>query len=126
MQWYLKVLREFATFSGRARRREYWMFVLVNLGAALVAALLDQLLFGGDTAVISGLYALAVLVPGLAVAVRRLHDTGRSGWWLLISLVPLVGGIVLFVFLVLDSDPGPNAYGPSPKPAAALTPPAAA
>jgi uncharacterized membrane protein YhaH (DUF805 family) len=111
MESYLKVLREYATFSGRARRREYWMFVLVNIIVAVALSLIDGVLFDGAM-LLSGLYWLAILVPSLAVGVRRLHDTGRSGWWLLISLVPVVGGLVLFVFTVLDGDPGPNAYGP--------------
>jgi uncharacterized membrane protein YhaH (DUF805 family) len=123
MESYLKVLRDYATFSGRARRREYWMFVLVNIIVAVVLSLIDGVLFDGAM-LLSGLYWLAILVPSLAVGVRRLHDTGRSGWWLLISLVPVVGGLVLFVFTVLDGDPGPNAYGPSPK-QTVVVPPAA-
>lgn len=125
MQWYLKVFRDFATFTGRARRREYWTFVLVNLGVAVIASLLDGVLFG-DAAVLSSIYTLVVIVPGLAVSMRRLHDTGRSGWWFLISFVPLVGFIVMLVYMTQDSDPGPNAYGPSPKQAAPLAPPATA
>lgn len=125
MESYLKVLREYATFSGRARRREYWMFVLVNIIVAVALSLIDGVLFDGAM-LLSGLYWLAILVPSLAVGVRRLHDTGRSGWWLLISLVPVVGGLVLFVFTVLDGDPGPNAYGPSPKQTVVVPPPAVA
>jgi len=124
MQSYLKVLRDYATFSGRARRREYWMFVLINVIVAVVLSLFDSVLFDDGAMVLSGLYWLAILVPSLAVSVRRLHDTGRSGWWLLVSLVPVVGGIVLFVFTVLDGDPGANAYGPSPKQTVAVPPPA--
>ena len=125
MESYVKVLREYATFSGRARRREYWMFLLVNIIVAVALSLIDGVLFDGAM-LLSGLYWLAILVPSLAVGVRRLHDTGRSGWWLLISLVPVVGGLVLFVFTVLDGDPGPNAYGPSPKQTVVVPPPAVA
>lgn len=112
MEWYVKVLQHYATFTGRARRREYWWFTLVNLGVVVVLSLVDAAL---DTGALTGLYSLAVLVPALAVSVRRLHDTGRSGLWLLISLVPLVGGIVLLVFLLLDGEPGTNRWGASPK-----------
>jgi uncharacterized membrane protein YhaH (DUF805 family) len=73
-----------------------------------------------QVSILGGIYGLAVLIPGLAVAVRRLHDTGRSGWWLLIGLVPLIGAIVLIVFMATDGEPGDNAYGPNPKFAPAL------
>jgi uncharacterized membrane protein YhaH (DUF805 family) len=112
MEWYLKVLRQYAHFEGRARRREYWYFALFNLIVAIVLAVVDGVL--GIT-LLSPLYSLAVLIPGVAVSVRRLHDTGRSGWWLLVSLLPLVGAIVLLVVLCLDSESGSNQYGPSPK-----------
>jgi uncharacterized membrane protein YhaH (DUF805 family) len=115
VEWYLDVLRNYAEFSGRARRKEYWMFVLINAVVVIVLGLIDRVLFGANTPVLSGLYSLGVLIPTLAVTFRRLHDTGRSAWWLLIGLIPLIGGIVLLVFYLLDSDPEPNAYGPSPK-----------
>jgi uncharacterized membrane protein YhaH (DUF805 family) len=115
VEWYLDVLRNYAEFSGRARRKEYWMFVLINAVVVIVLGLIDRVLFGENTPVLSGLYSLGVLIPTLAVTFRRLHDTGRSAWWLLIGLIPLIGGIVLLVFYLLDSDPEPNAYGPSPK-----------
>ncbi len=113
MNWYLAVLKKYAQFSGRARRTEYWMFVLFNLIASVVLAILDGIL--GTAGVIGVLYSLAVLVPALAVAVRRLHDTGRSGWWLLIGLFPILGWIVLLVFAVQDGNSSDNAYGPNPK-----------
>ncbi|GAA1004635.1 DUF805 domain-containing protein [Streptomyces thermogriseus] len=116
MYWYLEVLKKYAVFSGRARRREYWMFFLVNFIVGLVLAVIGQVL---DLEILQYLYSLAVLLPGLGVAVRRLHDTGRSGWWLLIALVPLIGAIVLLVFLVSDSQPDTNQYGPNPKTAVA-------
>jgi uncharacterized membrane protein YhaH (DUF805 family) len=114
MNWYLQVLKKYAVFSGRARRTEYWMFTLVNLIVAFVLGML--LAFTGIFGtVISYLYSLAVLIPSLAVGVRRLHDTGRTGWWLLIGFIPLIGEIVLIVFFVEDSRPGANQYGPNPK-----------
>lgn len=126
MQWYLKVLKNYAGFSGRARRKEYWMFVLINMIIAFALGLLDGLLGFYDSqagiGLLSGLYMLGIVIPSLAVAVRRLHDTGRSGWWLLIVLVPLIGGLVLLVFLVLDSEPGTNQYGPNPKQGTAPSP----
>ena len=119
MSWYLEALKKYAVFSGRARRMEYWYFVLFNLIVAFVLALIDTLL-GTTTGVssfglLSGLYGLAVLIPTLALWVRRLHDIDRTGWWLLINLVPLVGTIVLLVFALTPGTPGSNQYGPDPK-----------
>jgi len=111
MDWYLDVLKKYAVFEGRARRKEYWMFFLFNIIIAVVLGIIDGILGIG---VLSAIYMLAVLVPGIAVTVRRLHDTGRSGWWILIGLVPIVG-LVLLVFMFLDGTPGPNKYGPSPQ-----------
>jgi uncharacterized membrane protein YhaH (DUF805 family) len=119
MNWYLKVLKQYADFSGRARRKEYWMFALFNIIFIVVAMILDNVL--GLTAgelpygVFYFLYAFAVLIPGLAVSVRRLHDVGKSGWMLLIALIPLIGAIWLLVLMVTDSNPGENQYGPNPK-----------
>ena len=118
MNWYLDAWKNYFTFTGRARRKAYWIFVLFNIIAAVIAGVLDGVLgLGGDTGYgpISGLYSLAVFIPGLALAVRRLHDTGRTGWWMLIGLIPLIGWIVLLVFFVTDSQPGTNQYGPNPK-----------
>lgn len=119
MQWYLKVLRNYAEFQGRAHRTEYWMFVLINFLVVMALAFVDSMVLGmsemGGYGVLSGLYTLGVFIPGLAVAVRRLHDTGRSGWWLLVGLIPVIGGLVLLVFMVLDSEEGANEYGPNPK-----------
>ena len=112
MNWYLEVLKKYVEFTGRARRTEFWMFALINLIVSLVLAFLLGRVLGG---VIPALYSLAVFLPSLGVAVRRLHDTGRTGWWLLIGLVPVIGFIVLLVFMVLDSDAGENQYGASPK-----------
>ena len=117
MNWYLGVLKKYAVFSGRARRKEYWLFLLINLLVALGIAIVESLI--GTGGLLGSLYALGVFIPSLAVAVRRLHDTNRSGWWLLIGLIPLIGLIVLIVFFVQDSDAGDNAYGPNPKAGAA-------
>lgn len=118
MNWYIGVLKKYAEFSGRARRTEYWMFVLFNVIVAIVLAVVDGVL-GTRTetglGILGSLYSLAVLIPGIAVAVRRMHDTGRSGFFLLIGFVPCVGAIILLVFLIQDSNPGSNQYGPSPK-----------
>jgi uncharacterized membrane protein YhaH (DUF805 family) len=118
MGWYVAVLKKYVEFSGRARRTEYWMFTLVSTIVAMVCVVLDMLFFGGvdvEFTLFSTLYSAAVLLPSLAVMVRRLHDIGRSGWWYFIAFVPFIGVIVLFVFAVTDSEPGDNAYGPNPK-----------
>ncbi|MBS7455550.1 DUF805 domain-containing protein [Coralloluteibacterium stylophorae] len=119
MNWYVSVLKQYATFSGRARRTEYWMYTLINLlilfGLMVVDALIGT---SGGIGVLSLIYSLAVMLPGIAVTVRRLHDTGRSGWWVLIALVP-VAGIVLLVFMCLEGEAGSNDYGVDPKLAAA-------
>lgn len=119
MNWYLKVLKQYADFAGRARRKEYWMFTLFNIIFLFLAAIIDNILGIAYEAIgygpLSTLYMLAVLIPGLAVTVRRLHDIGKSGWWVLIGLIPVVGAIVLLVFMVMDSQPGGNQFGPNPK-----------
>lgn len=119
MEWYLKVLRNYAVFQGRAQRKEYWMFYLFNVLIVFVLALFDAMIGTADPTtgwgLFSGLYSLAVLVPAIAVSIRRLHDTGRSGWWLLVGFIPVIGFLVLLVFMVLDSEPGENQYGPNPK-----------
>lgn len=113
MNWYLEVLKKYAIFNGRSRRREYWFFFLFNIIIAIVIGVVEGFL--GSPGVIGILYSLAVLIPGVAVSVRRLHDIGRSGWWLFISIVPLIGLIVLLVFMIMDSMPGQNQYGLNPK-----------
>jgi len=119
MNWYLQVLKKYAVFTGRAQRAEFWYFVLFNLLISVALALVDVAIgtYSEEAGVglLYGVYALAVLLPGIAVAVRRLHDTGRSGWWYLIGLIPLIGAIVLIVFWVQDSQPGENQHGPNPK-----------
>ncbi|MGY6661696.1 MAG: DUF805 domain-containing protein [Glycocaulis sp.] len=107
------VYSNYVGFHGRARRSEYWWFFLFYLIVYGVLYTIDLSLIGYPA--LSGIFALASILPSLAVAVRRLHDTGRSGWWILISLVPLVGFIVLIIFYVMDSQPGVNKHGPNPK-----------
>jgi len=123
MNWYLEVLKKYAVFSGRARRKEYWFFILFNIIISLALGAIDGLMGSynesAGVGLLGGIYSLAVLIPGIAVTVRRLHDTGRSGWWFLIVLVPVIGALVLLVFMVLDSKPGQNQYGANPKQVAA-------
>jgi uncharacterized membrane protein YhaH (DUF805 family) len=107
MNWYIAVLKKYAEFSGRARRKEYWMFVLINLIVGLVLNYVSAFLYG--------IYSLAVLVPSIAVGVRRLHDIGKTGWLLLIAIIPVLGWILLLVWLAKDSQPGNNQYGENPK-----------
>ena len=119
MHWYLDVLKKYAVFEGRARRSEYWFFTLFNFLIMLALIFLDVFMASANPqtgiGVLSGLYSLGVLIPSISVLVRRLHDTNRSGWWFWIFLVPLIGGLVLFVFMLLDGTAGDNDYGPDPK-----------
>ena len=128
MNWYLHVLKNYATFSGRARRKEYWMFflfnVLISLGLGVLDVVAGTYSVEYETGFFSALYSLLVLIPSIAVSVRRLHDTNRSGWWIVISLIPIIGVLVLFVFTCLDSQPGTNRFGVNPKEAASQTLPA--
>jgi uncharacterized membrane protein YhaH (DUF805 family) len=106
------VLSQYVGFSGRARRSEYWYFFLFYVIVAIVIGIIDAII--GST-VLGVILSLAFLLPSLAVTMRRLHDIGRAGWWILIGLIPLIGAIVLIVFACQDSQPGENQYGPSPK-----------
>ncbi len=115
MEYYLHVLKNYAVFSGRARRKEYWMFALFNFFFSIAAAIADYAFFGSGSSAFSGLYALAVLIPSLAVGVRRLHDVSKSGWFTLLIFVPLVGAIWLLVLACTKGTPGDNEYGPDPK-----------
>ena len=112
MSWFIEALKKYAVFSGRARRKEYWMFVLFTV---IIYAVLLGIGLAIKAPFIAIVFYVAILLPSLAVGVRRLHDTGRSGWWLLIALVPLVGCIVLIVFLATEGEQRQNAYGPDPK-----------
>lgn len=112
------VLTKYVVFSGRARRSEYWWFVLFSIIVGIVAGLVDRALGSSPadgTGVVAGLASLALLLPSLAVQVRRLHDTGRSGWWVLLNLLVVIGQIVLLVFYVQDGARGSNRFGDSPK-----------
>ena len=111
MNWYLGVLKKYAVFTGRARRMEFWMFTLINIIVSIILSCID--VFVG-TAILGMIYSLAVLIPSLAVTARRLHDTDRTGWWILIGLVPVIGLIVLLVFMVLEGQPGTNRFGDNP------------
>ena len=120
MNWFLVAVKQkYADFTGRATRSEYWYFVLFYLllsaGLMIVDALLGWFNSELGIGVLSGIYTLALMIPSLSVTVRRLHDTGRSAWWLLLGLIPLIGGIVLLVFFVQDSQDGANGYGLTPK-----------
>jgi len=115
MEWYIGPLRKYADFKGRATRREYWLFLLGQVLIGLVVALVHPTLYF--------LFLAGTITPMLAVYVRRLHDTNRSGWWYFITLVPLLGNIVMFVFLVLKGTSGDNDYGPDPLVAASATVP---
>jgi uncharacterized membrane protein YhaH (DUF805 family) len=119
MKWFVKCMKQYADFGGRARRTEFWMFVLFNIIFSVIASLIDRAIgfkIGAIQMGIIGLiYSLAVLIPALAVSVRRLHDIGKSGWMVLINLIPLIGLIWFIVLMVKDSQPGKNQYGPNPK-----------
>ena len=120
MNYYLKVLQNYATFTGRARRSESWYFALFNLIFGIVAVILDNVLGipmegMGNYGPLYSLYSIVVLIPGLAVLVRRLHDVGKSGWMFFIALIPIIGAIWLLVLLVTDSEAGSNKWGENPK-----------
>lgn len=122
MEWYLRVWQRYAEFSGRSRRMEYWMFTLVHsiimlvICAAVVGfGIAKQPILGSASYLLLGAYGLAVIIPCFSVTVRRLHDTDKTGWWILISFVPVFGGIALLVMLALDGSQGSNQYGADPK-----------
>lgn len=118
MKWFLTVMKKAFNFSDRSRRKEYWMFMLIAALLSLVLTMVDA--FAGlelaeDVGILSTLFSLLLIVPSLSVTFRRLHDTGKSGWWILISLIPIIGWIVLLVFTVQDSETGVNRFGTNPK-----------
>ena len=119
MKYFLYCLQHYADFNGRARRSEYWYFVLFNFIVSILIGLslgvIAGLLNVPALVYLAHLWSLAVFIPSLAVSVRRLHDIGRSGWWLLLSLIPLVGAIILIIWHCTDSQPAANQYGPNPK-----------
>lgn len=113
MYWYLKVLKNYATFEGRARRKEYWMFFLFNSIIAFLIGFIEGFL--GSSGAIGIIYSFAVLIPGIAVFVRRMHDVNKSGWMWFLVLLPIIGWIWLFVLLVNDGTSGENKYGLNTK-----------
>ena len=129
MDWYLKVLKQYTRFHGRARRKEFWYFNLINFLILLLWTILTIALFSLQSNGISDgirllvaimgllrtIYVLGTFLPSLAVSVRRLHDIGKSGWWYLINLIPLVGSLIFLYFMVLDSEPSSNRFGRNPK-----------
>lgn len=119
MNWYLKCWKQYADFSGRARRKEYWIFSLINYIIIFFLYILQIVMIESTLwlifPIIFFLYAVAVFLPGLAVNIRRLHDIGKSGWWYLIYLIPIIGAIWLIVLMCLDSEPGENQWGENPK-----------
>ena len=124
MNYYSSVLKKYAVFDGRARRAEYWYFTLFNFIIALVLSILGKAIgvfnvtigtTGNETNILSIVYGLALFLPGLAVSVRRLHDVGKSGWMVLINLIPLIGWIWYLILMIRDGVQGENKYGPNPK-----------
>lgn len=111
MEYFTNALKKYADFSGRATRQEYWMYILFYMVFYIVLAMVGGVL---GLSILTTVFSLGLLVPTISLAARRLHDTGRTGWWQLLSLVPIVGSIVLIVFLVQDSHDD-NPYGPNPK-----------
>ena len=123
MSWFVEALRKYAVFRGRSRRKEYWYFALFSLIISLVLSLIDSVTGTFDSStglgLLSGIFTLAILIPSIAVSVRRLHDIDRTGWWFLVSFIPIIGTIVLLIFATLDGTPGGNRFGPDPKTVAA-------
>ena len=124
MEWYLKVMRDnYANFNGRARRKEYWMFTLFFtlffIASIFIMAILFSSVSESTGSLIGGILIIGLflthLVPSLAVTIRRLHDTGKSGWFYLLSFIPYIGGLIIFIFTVIEGDRGDNKYGPDPK-----------
>ncbi|MDX2474871.1 MAG: DUF805 domain-containing protein [Candidatus Krumholzibacteria bacterium] len=113
MQWYMQAWRDYKKFDGRSRRTEYWMFLLVNIGVSIALGVVEAMF--GSPGILSWLYSLAVLVPAIAVSIRRLHDIGLPGLWVLVILIPFLNLLLALIFLTRDSQPGSNEYGPNPK-----------
>jgi uncharacterized membrane protein YhaH (DUF805 family) len=119
MEWFQLAWKRYADFDGRSRRQEYWMFTLfqclIVFAAYIVGLVLTVIGIGVVLIGLCFIYSLISLIPSLSVSVRRLHDTGKSGWFLLIGLIPFIGGLILIIMMAIDSDPGVNEFGPSPK-----------
>lgn len=115
MDYYKKVVfKNYVVFSGRARRAEYWYFVLFNIIISAGLSIISQII-GDKKETLSSLYSLAVFLPSIAVGFRRLHDIGKSGWWMLLCLIPIIGWVWLIILFATDSNPGENMYGKNPK-----------
>ncbi|MBP7370167.1 MAG: DUF805 domain-containing protein [Arenimonas sp.] len=119
MNWFITVIKKFSDFSGRAQRAEYWYFtlfyILIFAGLAIVDGIIGTLDLDAGIGLLSGIFAIALIIPSLAVSVRRLHDTDRSGWWLLLGIIPIIGGLIILYFNVQDGTVGVNSYGENPK-----------
>jgi uncharacterized membrane protein YhaH (DUF805 family) len=113
MEWYLKAIKKYAVFSGRAHRTEYWSFVIINFIIMFLLEFFESAVW--DARILSGIYSLFITLPSLAVLVRRLHDTERSGWWALMLFIPVIGFLIILIFTIQDSTPGVNRYGVNPK-----------
>jgi uncharacterized membrane protein YhaH (DUF805 family) len=114
MHYYTDVLKKYAVFTGRAPRAEYWYFVLFNFIISILLSIVSGII-SDKMSILGMVYLLAVMIPSIAVGIRRLHDIGKSGWWLLLGLIPIIGTIWIIVLLVMDSQPEANVYGPNPK-----------
>lgn len=122
MQWYVRAFRRYGVFSGRAYRQELWLFILWSMVFSLLLSIIDR---AADLIVIDDdpfqigicqlVYLIVTFVPTIALTCRRLHDTGRSGWWQVISVIPIVGLIVMIVWFATPGTTGPNQYGPDPR-----------
>ncbi|MBS8265671.1 DUF805 domain-containing protein [Mesobacillus boroniphilus] len=115
MRWYLEAIKNYVNFQGRARRKEYWLFNFFNLLILGILYLVGSAMESVFLFVIILIYYFFMFIPSLSVTVRRLHDIGYSGWFVLINLIPLIGGTILFIFTCLDSQANDNKYGPNPK-----------
>ena len=115
VDWFKKCLKNYVNFSGRARRKEFWYFVLVQIGLTLLAMILDTVVFGSGIGLFYLIAALGLFLPSIAVTIRRLHDTSRSGWWILIPVVPFIGLIMLLMFFAIETNSETNQWGPQAK-----------
>ena len=120
MEWMLMPLQRYADFQGRSRRKEYWMFLLGVFIAAIILGIIEGVLglsgmVGGVYGPLTTLLLLGIIVPSIAVQVRRFHDQDKSGWFVLLGFIPFVGGIIVLVFMCLEGTRGPNRFGPDPK-----------
>lgn len=120
MEWMLLPLKRYADFSGRSRRKEYWMFVLGVFIAVILLSIVEGIvglsgMVGGVYGPLTTIFFLGILVPSIAVQIRRFHDQDKSGWFVLLSLIPFIGGLIVLVFMCLEGTKGPNRFGPDPK-----------